>query len=85
MTVLTGFDQGAQVTQAPRRPGLAAAFEPALALQARRFHRPGANRPAALGHHAITHAARMFGEIVLFPLNHLARLTLARWESGDGF
>ena len=85
MTVLACFDHGAQMTQAQWRPRLAAAFEPALPLQAGRFHRTGANRPAAVGDRAIVHPGRVSGKVILFAADDIARRAMSGFESGDGF
>src|ERR1035437_4383957 len=59
VTVLARFNQSAQMPQARRRPGLAAAFEPALPLQAGRLHRAGTDRPAAVRHRPIVQPRRV--------------------------
>ncbi len=89
LTVLPGFDEGAQMAQAVRRPKLATAFEPPLPLPTRRFHRPGTNRPATLGSRTIIQASGMSGKIVLFPPDDFASLAptgfqpppLAQWAT----
>jgi hypothetical protein len=74
MVVVAGFDQGAEMAHSFGRPKLAGAFEPSLSLAARGFDRPRANGPTALVQFLIVEPTGMGGEIILFALDHLARL-----------
>lgn len=78
MIVLTGFNQGAKMTQASRRPELTAAFEAALPLPTGGFHRTGADRPALVRHRLVIHPPRVLGKIVLLPLYPFGPLSFTR-------
>jgi len=56
-----------------RGPKLTRAFEPALLLAASGFHGTRTNRPAPACHRLVIHPVGVRGEIVAFPLDHLAR------------
>ena len=81
--IMTGFGERSEVTHPLGGPKLAGAFEPALLLPTRRFHRPRANRPAAPVPFPVVHPFCLARKIVLFAPEGFARRTRPGFESGE--